>query len=120
MPVAYLSGIQVSSFNTQPRNLLTDQSKLAKLAGVFLAMLVVYNTSLSRLILFPGMIPILGVAILYKIRPSFSMTRKYSFVKGRTIIPLSCSDVLTKVSSFIKGSQCDHFDTMIKNITQVT
>lgn len=120
LPVSFLSGIQVSSFDTQPRNLKTEKSKMIKLACCFLAMLLVQSTSLRNLFLLRWLMPVLCLALVFKMRPKFTWTRKYSFVKGRTIIPLSCSDLMNKVTSFVKGSQLDHFDTMIKNIAQVT
>lgn len=33
---------------------------------------------------------------------------------------MSCADLVPKLTGFFKGSHCDHFDSMIHDISQVT
>lgn len=108
----------------------TDASSAKKpswlLWGAFLLVLAVALnfTFLRHLTLFAYSIPLLVFGAkfvnLQSLWPQISLQRRHTFIKGRTIIPLSCADVVKKVAAFSKGSQADHFDQMLKQISWVT
>jgi len=107
----------MSALNPSKRKLVLDKPKLIMWA---LGCLLMYFY-LRWYLCFPLIISIGKVLDFKLLVPSIKVSKKFdSLVKGRTVIPLSTPDLVNKVTSYFKGSHCDHFDTMLKDISQVT
>jgi len=104
----------MSVLNPNKRKITIDKVKLLLWIVGCIVMYFYLRWYLNVLVIF-AIGKVLDVKLLV---PSIKMTRKFdNLVKGRTIIPLSPTELVTRIMQFYKGSHCDHFDTMIKDIS---
>ena len=110
----YLNGVQMQALNPNKRKIQLDKVKiLLWVLGCFL--MYFYLRWYLNIVLIIAIGKVLDVKLLV---PSIKITKKFdSLVKGRTIIPLSPHEIVTRMIQFYKGSHSDHFDSMIKDIS---